>query len=121
MSANQVTLNATFVGGPNDKVEGSFAFSPSGSLYDPTSNSYVAAQVQQGLLANPTLGQATLSVTLLASDNYAAGVLTWDVHIRARSIPEIQVANLTVNFAAGATQNLFTVLLANGWTPVVIP
>lgn len=116
MATNNVTLTATFqgrtLGTSVDALEGNFLFSPAGTLYDSTTNTLVAAQIQQGLLAN-----GVLTVTVLASDNFASGVLNWDVHIAVRSVPFIDVPNVTVNFAAGANQNLFTVLIANGWNP----
>ena len=57
----------------------------------------------------------------IASDNFAAGVLTWDVIINVRGLPTVNMAAVPINFALGANQNIWTILSAAGWAPIVTP
>ena len=59
-------------------------------------------------------------IALVASDNYAAGVLAWDLIINIRGLPTVNVSDVTVNFSNGATQNVWTILAAAGWTPTAL-
>ena len=117
MSFNMVTVAITTVDSPADTttVEGHYCFVPSGVQWPSIDgDSVIVPAVIQGPLTN-----GTANVSLLASDNFASGILTWNVLINIRGIPTINVADVPVNFSDGASQNIFTILTNNaGWTPV---
>lgn len=62
-------------------------------------------------------GAAGTGISLLASDNFALGELTWNFKIVVQGITDIVVSDVPVNFVNGATQGLFGVLEAAGWSP----
>lgn len=126
MTASMVTVSIQVDGAPGDTLppEGNYVFSPSGVLWPDTSGNAVAPQLQHGVLMPNTAVSppvATASVQLVASDNFTAGVLTWDVIINVRGMPTVNVQAVPVNFASGANQNIWTILQAAGWTPVQVP
>jgi hypothetical protein len=115
---NLVTVTIAVDNSPADltSAEGYYVLSPSGVMWPDTSGNPVAPMVHNGHLVN-----GTASEQLVASDNYAAGVLTWDVIINVRGLPTVNVASVPVNFANGASQNIWTILQAAGWTPATQP
>ena len=50
-----------------------------------------------------------------------ANVLNWDCIINIRGLPTVKASNLTINFASGGTQDIWTILTNNGWAPVQKP
>jgi len=119
MPLNFVTVTATWSdqGAVPKYAEGNYMFIAAGTLMD-SSAVAIVIPVIQGQLAAST---PSLSVSLLASDNFAAGQLTWDMHVAVKGIAAISVQNVVVNFSGGASQGLFTVLTAAGWTPTPNP
>lgn len=128
MTVNMVTVNINIDGSAADTAgpEGNYIFSPAGVMWPDLSGNPITPMVQHSNLlttgpANGQPGTATASVSLVASDNFAAGVLTWDVIINVRGMPTINVSNVPVNFANGATQSIWTILQSVGWTPIAQP
>jgi hypothetical protein len=97
MSSNGVAIVTPFIDGQLDSL---------GSLSVPVGGAGSAGN-----------GGPGTGVSLLASDNFAAGELTWNFKIVVQGITDIVVADVPVNFASGATQGLFGVLEAAGWSP----
>ena len=118
MPVNLVTVTVTVDDSPADtgSPEGNFLFTSSGVMWPDASNFPIVPMVVHGTLVN---GTATAS--LVATDNFAAGVLTWDVTINIRGIPTIQVSGVPVKFSLGATQSIWTILSAAGWSPTPQP
>ena len=124
MTVNMVTVTINVDGSPADSAgpEGNYIFSPSGVMWPDTSGNPVAPMVQHGAIAAaPGTQAATASAQLVASDNYGPGVLTWDVIVNVRGLPTVNVPAVPVNYAAGATQSIWTILQATGWTPITQP
>lgn len=116
MSLNTVTVTIAAQAGPSDTPpEGNFIFSPNGTMW-PTSAGQlpIVPYIQHGTLVN-----GTGSVVLVASDNFSANVLNWDVIINIRDLPTVNVAALPILFSLGATQSIWDILIANGWAPTV--
>lgn len=115
---NVVSVTVTADVSPADTAtaEGNVVAVPSGNMWPDTSNNPIVPMVVHGILAS---GTCTLS--LVASDNFTAGVLNWDFIINIRGLPTINVARVPVNFASGATQSIWPILQAAGWTPVSQP
>jgi len=111
---NVVTVTVGTVGSPSDASlpEGNFVFVPSGLQWPAAGNVPVVPMVVTGTL---TLGTGTAA--LVASDNFPAGVLTWNVVINIRGLPTIHANDLAVNFSVGPAQNVFDILTLNGWLP----
>ena len=108
---NVVTVTIAAQASPVDAVppEGNFVFSPNGEMWPATAGSVpIIPEVQHGTLVN-----GTASVQLVASDNFAAGVLNWDVIINIRGLPTIN-ATVPVNFASGPAQSIWDIFVANG-------
>ena len=119
MSANLVTVTIAVSAAPNDTMpsEGNFVFSPNGILWPGTPGSLpVVPMIQQGHLVN-----STASVQLLASDNFSAGVLGWDIIINIRGMPTINCPGVVINFATGPTQSVWDILNAFGYTFISQP
>jgi hypothetical protein len=119
VSLNLVTVTVAAMASPVDATapEGHFVFVPNGTLWPGVPGSLpIDPQIERGTL---TLG--TASVQLVASDNFAASVLNWDVIINIRGLPTINVKAFPVLFASGASQSVWDILAANGWTPVSQP
>jgi hypothetical protein len=124
MTVNMVTVTINIDGSPADTAgpEGNYVFSPAGVMWPDLSGNPLTPMVVHATLTTTLVPPlATASVQLVASDNFAAGVLTWDVIINVRGMPTINVANVPVNFASGATQSIWTILQTAGWTPTVQP
>lgn len=111
MTTNLVTVTANFGAG----ATGHWLFAASGTLIDDTNVAIVTPVIQGSLLPG---GTGLLSAQLLASDNFGAGELLWNIFLSVKGISEIEFQGFTVNFASGASQNLFTILKASGWTPL---
>lgn len=97
-------------------AEGNVVAVPSGAMWPDTNNVPIVPMVVHG-----TLVSGTCTLGLVASDNFAAGVLTWDIIINIRGLPTVNVASCVINFASGATQSVWTILTAAGWTPPSVP
>jgi len=119
MSLNVVTVTIQIDQAPGDPIfpEGTFIFSPSGLMWPDLSSNPIVPVLIHGFLS--TAGYA--SASLVASDNFTTGVLNWDVILNVQGLPTINFANMAVNFATGATQNLFTILQTSGWIPQAKP
>lgn len=113
MSLNLVTVTITVQGSPIDTVsqEGNFVFSPNGVLWPGTPGSFpIDPAIQHGFLTG-----GTASVQLVASDDFSAGVLTWDCIMNIRGLPTIHAYGLIINYATGATQSIWDILSSNGF------
>jgi len=110
MSSNFVTVTASLGSG----AEGNWLFAATGTLMDDTNVAIVTPVVKGALLPG---GTGVLSAALLASDNFGSGELLWNCFIQIQGLAAIHVTDFAVLFSLGASQNLFTVLKASGWTP----
>lgn len=118
MPVNVVNVTFAADNSPSDLVtaEGNVVAVPSGAEWpDASSNPIVPMVVHAQLVSG------TCTLALVASDNFTAGVLTWDFIINIRGLPTVNVAGVPVNFASGANQNGWSVLSAAGWTPISQP
>jgi hypothetical protein len=109
MTTNTVTVTASF--GALTGM-GDWLFAASGTLMSDANVAIVTPVVNGSLDAT-----GSLSAVLLASDNFSEGELQWNAFIRIQGLPHIHAVGFDVKFSLGATQNLFTVLEAGGWTP----
>lgn len=118
MSVNLVTVTVAADSSPADipSAEGYVIASPSGVQWPDSNSEPIVPMVQRGDLKN---GSCTLS--LVASDNFSAGVLLWDFIINIRGLATVNVSQVAVNFSAGANQNVWTILQTAGWTPPSMP
>lgn len=100
-------------------AEGNVVVVPSGTEWPDTSGNPIVPMVVHGTLGDGLNGgtPGECIVRLVSSDNFTAGVLTWDFIINIRGLATINVPSVPVNFAQGATQNVWTILAAAGWTP----
>jgi hypothetical protein len=113
MSLNLVTVTIAVQGSPTDAVlpQGNFIFSPNGVLWPGTLGSLpIDPSIQHGFLV---LG--TASVQLVASDDFAAGVLSWDCIINIRGLPTVNAPALIINYATGSSQSIWDILSSNGY------
>jgi hypothetical protein len=111
VTTNLVTVTANFGAG----AEGHWLIAASGTLLD-DSNLAIVQPVIVGAMAPG--GTGLLSASLLASDNFGAGELFWNIFLQVRGQTDVNWQDFAVNFALGASQNLFTILRASGWTPL---
>jgi hypothetical protein len=58
-------------------------------------------------------------IPLLASDNFGANEMNWSFKVIIQGAPNVIASNIPVNYALGASQGLFAILEAAGWTPTV--
>lgn len=114
MSLNVVNVTFAADVSPADiaTAEGNVIAIPSGAEWPDASNNPIVPAVVHG-----TLVAGTCVLQLVASDNFSAGVLTWDIIVNIRGLPTVNVASVPVNFSSGANQNGWTILSAAGWTP----
>jgi hypothetical protein len=125
MSLNVVAVTVGVDTSPADSApaEGNVIAVPSGTQWPDTSNDPIVPMVVHGTLGDGlnggTAGECILE--LVASDDFSPGVLTWDFIINIRGLPTVNVASVPVNFASGASQNVWTILAAAGWTPISQP
>ena len=124
MTGNLVTVNATLQTSYGDPGQGHWLFAATGTLMSATYVAIVAPVIDGSLdsngqlqYTNPDTAVVSEGVPLLASDNFAAGDLLWNFFGSFSGMAAIHVTNMIVNFAGGASQNLFAILAANGWTP----
>ena len=110
MTFNSVTVSAQWTDGTTPG-EGNYLFSAQGNFMD-SSALAVVTPVRLGQLDST----GHLSVFLLASDNFQEGDLNWHILVRVKGAITIDVADVPVNFSLGATQSLFDILTAAGWT-----
>jgi hypothetical protein len=119
MALNLVTVTVAAQGSPIDAAppEGHFVFVPNGTMWPLAPGSLpIVPDIQQAPLV---LG--TASVQLVASDNFALGILNWDVIINIAGLPTVSYSGFPVLFASGASQSVWDILTVNGWIPVVQP
>ena len=118
MSLNLVTVTIAVQGSPADTVlpEGNFVFSPNGLMWPGTGTTPIDPSIQQGHLVN-----GTASVQLVASDNFTAGVLSWDIIINVRGLPTVNASAVPVNYATGASQSVWDILNTAGYLFVSQP
>lgn len=118
MTYNTVNVTVAVDNSPVDlaTAEGNVVAVPSGTEWPDTSNNPIVPMVVHG-----TLVSGTCTLVLVASDNFGAGVLNWDFIVNIRGLPTVNVASVPVNFANGATQSIWTILTAAGWTPTSQP
>jgi len=106
---NSVTVTANL----GSSAQGNYLFVATGTLMSDT-NVAIVTPVIDGVLDS----SGNLSVSLLASDNFSPGELLWSCFITIRGLTPMNVRDFAVNFSLGASQNLFTILKASGWTPL---
>lgn len=127
MSVNIVNVTVAADVSPADPsnvfAEGNVVAVPSGTEWPDTSNNPIVPMVVHGTLGDGLNGAVPgqCIIKLVASDSFAAGVLNWDFIINIRQLPTVNFANVPVNFANGANQNVWTILSAAGWTPAPQP
>lgn len=115
VTVNVVNVTVAASASPADVgvfAEGNVVAVPSGALWPDASNDPIVP-----MAVHETLVGGTCTLELAASDSFAAGVLTWDIIINIRGFPTVNVAGCVVNFANGATQSVWDILTAAGWTP----
>jgi hypothetical protein len=119
MTYNVVSVTITATASPVDVVppEGMYVFSPNGVMWPGTPGTLpIVPNVQHGTLVN-----GTATVQLVASDNFSAGVLNWDIIINIRGMPTVNASAMVVNFATGSTQSVWDILNTNGYSFVYQP
>lgn len=120
MTVNVVNVTVTADVSPADGTvvaEGNALAVPSGTMWPDSSNNPIVPMVVHGTLD----ATGTCTLALASSDSFAAGVLTWDIIINIRGMATINVPGVPVNFSNGATQSVWSILSAAGWTPVSKP
>jgi hypothetical protein len=75
-----------------------------------------AISLPSGTYGSAGDGTPNSGLALLASDNFGAGELLWTVKIVVEGVANISASGIIINYADGATQGLFTILEANGWS-----
>ena len=93
--------------------QGRFLFAASGSLQDDV-NMAAVQSVQDGSLDE----NGDFSVSLLASDNegFTTTTLTWTIILQVAGLPYVFARDQAVNYADGSTQDVFSILAANGYS-----
>lgn len=114
MPLNVVTVTVAADSSPTDPTmaEGNVVAIPDGARWPDISGNPIVPMVVHGTLAG-----GTCAIQLVASDNFGAGVLTWDFVINIRGFPTVKALNIPVNFTNGAVQSIWAILSAAGWTP----
>lgn len=122
MTVNTVLVTVAASSSPADVAvaEGYVVAVPSGTEWPDASGNPVVPMVVHGSFGDGLngAGAGECIIRLAASDSYATGVLTWNFIINIRGLPTVNVADVPVNFANGASQNVWAALAAAGWTPV---
>jgi hypothetical protein len=115
---NHVSVTVAADSDPDNSAyaEGNVVAIPSGTEWPDTSSNPIVPPIVRGQLLN-----GTCTISLVASDNFTAGVLTWDFIINIRGLATINVAGCAVNFSNGASQNVWTILSNAGWSPPTQP
>jgi len=120
VTTNVVNVIVSVDASPSDAAdaEGNVVAIPSGTMWPDAGNNPIVPMVVHGTLGDSSLNTpGECQIGLVASDNFTSGVLTWDLIINIRGFPTINVPQVPVNFSLGATQNVWTILTAAGWTP----
>ena len=123
MTSNVVTVNATLLDTAGIPGQGHWLFAATGTLMTASYVPIVAPVVDGDLDANRQMswinesGIVVEGAAILASDNFAAGDLSWNFFGDFQGMARIHVTGMQINYSSGASQNLFTILAANGWTP----
>lgn len=120
MPLNVVTVTVAADSAPNDptSAEGNVIVIPDGDRWpDISGNPIVPMVVHATLNDGSSVTPGACKVVLVASDNFNVGVLTWDFVINIRGFPTVKALDIPVNFAQGASQSIWTILSAAGWTP----
>jgi hypothetical protein len=130
MAENYVTVSAQWTDGTNF-AEGAFQFIASGQLMESTSIAIVTPTIQGQLDEQGSLSVRHLSsplnlmnsaaamnsgIPMLASDNFGSGELTWDFRLQVQGITSIFVTDVVLDYSLGASQGLFGILEAAGWS-----
>jgi hypothetical protein len=122
LTTNLVTVNTASPG-----LQGTWLFAATGTLMDSNYVAIVAPVISGSIDNNGTLqytntltGVVSSGAVLLASDNYPEGDLLWNFFGSFQGMSRIHVMGINVNFSAGPSQNLFSILAANGWTPQAV-
>lgn len=99
--------------------EGNIIAIPDGTQWPDPNNDAIVPMVVHGTIGDTLNGASDNEciIQLCASDNFSAGVLNWDFIINIRGLPTVRAMNIPVNYASGATQNVWEILQAAGWTP----
>ena len=125
MTVNTVNVVVAADNSPADlaHAEGNAVAVPSGTEWPDASGNPIVPMVVHGTIGDglngATAGECIL--VLVSSDNFATGVLNWDLIVNIRGLPTVNVPGVPVNFSLGATQNVWTILAAAGWTPATQP
>lgn len=120
MTFNHVTVTGQWTDGVTFG-EGNFLFDAEGDLMNSTTTAIVTPVIKGQLDTTgklwtpPTLGSG---VSLLASDNFLTGQLNWHILLRVQGWPIVDVADVPVLFSNGASQTVFSILEAAGWTSI---
>jgi hypothetical protein len=123
MTNNLVTVNASMLDAAGNSAQGHWLFAATGTLMTSSYVAIVAPVVDGDIDATGQMnwineaGNTVEGAQLLASDNFETGALYWNFFGDFQGMARIHVTGIPVNFALGATQNLFTILAANGWVP----
>lgn len=115
MALNLVTVTATFQS--DQTPEGNYTFVPTGMSVDLASHVMIVPMVKQGAIPPNGL----LSVPIVASDNFAADVLNWNIRLIVRGAKNVYARYVAINYSNGPTQDLWVILSNAGWTPAVTP
>jgi hypothetical protein len=135
MSDNFVTVTGQWMAPVSATADnygnGNFQFVASGSLMDSPSVAlvfpYISGQLDSlGALSLPSgsvgsvgTGAPNSGISLLASDNFgstAPWILSYNVKIVVQGMETISVDNVPILYSNGASQSIFTLLEAAGWT-----
>lgn len=112
----------------NKYGNGNFEFVAAGTLMDSAAIAivypFISGQLDSlGSLSVPAgspgsagTGGPGTGVSLLASDNFGAGELQYNIKVIVQGLPSVNAFGIPVNFSNGASQGLFTLLEAAGWT-----
>src|ERR1700733_11602896 len=95
---NYVTVTASWQDGNGDVGSGNYFVSASGTLVSGSGTTIDIAAVDGQLDAT-----GSLSVKLLASDNYASGVLTYDWRLDIEGEDIVNASDIAVNFNDGGS------------------
>ena len=121
MTFNVVNVTVAADVSPADaaSAEGNVIACPDGTQWPDTNEVPIVPMVVHGTFSDTLngAGAGECIIQLVASDNFSAGVLTWDFIINIRGLPTINVSQVPVNYASGSSQSVWTILEAAGWTP----
>lgn len=113
-----VTIGADSAPGDAAPAEGNVVCIPDGDRWPDTSGKPIVPMVVHATLNDgSSVTPGACIVQLISSDNFAAGVLTWDFVINVRGFPTVKALDIPVNFTNGANQSVWDILSAAGWTP----